>query len=498
MGEDATEGNMARYGRALLEHLPDETTNLLVELCSGALQPKPVSAIDTEFVDSPVSARLLEPPRSKEKLKEKGKEDPKRRGTLDDKPSLSSLSQTTSVVTSVVPTPARAPSPPPPTPPPSPRQFFAHFVAHSKQFVQFLERVAEKRWGQSVNSLGVVTINPPNRSLAELESEVSEQAAVWNTLLELYLTSADEKTKAIGVLRSGGDTITGSHDPKLPFDNMHALILCSTFQFTDGLMLLWEQMGMYEDVLRFWMERALDPSIIPSPSNLDLELESKKSSQRVLIHLAQYGPAHPHLYELVLRFLTSTSELLHRHSADITKILDVIEREKIMPPLGVVQILARNGVASVGLVKAWLMTRINESRTEVESDRKLIESYRTETKAKLQEIAELSDPEHPRVFHVTRCATCGSALDLPTIHFMCKHSYHQKCLPDQDIECPICARHHSVIKEIRRTNERLADAHGVFTSSVAENGFEAVASAFGRGILSRRLDEDNSGISVVV
>ncbi|KAF8748948.1 Zinc-finger [Rhizoctonia solani] len=382
-----------------------------------ALQPKPTSALDTEFVDSPVSARLLEPPRSKEKLsKEKGKEDPKRRGTLDDKPSLSSLSQTASVVTSVAPSPARAPSPPPPIPPPSPRPFFAHFVAHSKQFVQFLERVADKRWGQSI----------------------TEQTAVWNTLLELYLTSTHEKTKAIGVLRSGGDTITGSHDPKLPFDNMHALIMCSTFQFTDGLMLLWEQMGMYEDVLRFWMERALDPSIIPSSVDLDLE------------------------------FLTSTSELLHRHSADVTKILDVIEREKIMPPLGVVQILARNGVASVGLVKAWLMTRINESRSEVESDRKLIESYRTETKAKLQEITELSDPEHP------------------------------ECLPDQDIECPICARQHSVIKEIRRTNERLADAHGVFLSSVAENGFEAVASAFGRGILSRRSDEDNSGISVVV
>ncbi|CAE6394788.1 unnamed protein product [Rhizoctonia solani] len=499
MGEDATEGNMARYGRALLEHLPDETTNLLVELCSGALQPKPVAALDTDFVDSPVSARLLEPPtRSKEKPpKEKGKEEPKRR-TLDDKPSMSSLSQTTSVVTSVVPTPARAPSPPPPPPPPSPRQFFAHFVAHSKQFVQFLERVAEKRWGQSVNSLGVVNINPPNRALAELESELPEQTAVWNTLLELYLTSAKEKTKAIGVLRSGGDTITGSLDAKLPFDTMHALILCSTFQFTDGLMLLWEQMGMYEDVLRFWMERALDPSIIPSSTGLDLESESKKASRRVLVHLDQYGPAHPHLYELVLRFLTSTSELLHRHSGDITKILDVIEREKIMPPLGVMQILARNGVASVGLVKAWLMTRINESRAEVESDRKLVESYRTETKAKLQEIAELSDPEHPRVFHVTRCATCGSSLDLPTIHFMCKHSYHQKCLPDQDIECPICARQHSVIREIRRTNERLADAHGVFMSGVAENGFEAVASAFGRGILSRKPDEDNSGISVVV
>jgi hypothetical protein len=363
---------MARYGRALLDHLPDETTNLLVELCSGGLQSlKPPPKVDTEIVESPVSARMLEPPsRLKEKvIKEKGKAVPERHGTPDDKPSMYSQSQTNSAVTSVAPSPPRAPSPPPPPPPPSPRQFFAHFVAHSKQFVMFLERVAEKRWGQSVNSVGVVTISPPNRSLAKLESELPEQTAVWNTLLELYLTSANEKTKAIGVLRSGGNTILGPNDPKLPFDTMHALILCSTFQFTDGLVLLWEQMEMYEDVLRFWMERALDPSIIHSSAGLNPEVESKKASQRVLVHLEQYGPAHPHLYELVLRFLTSTPELLHRHSGDVTKILDVIEREKIMPPLGVVQVLARNGVASVGLVKQWLMARIQESRAEVESVR---------------------------------------------------------------------------------------------------------------------------------
>ncbi|KAB5591994.1 Vacuolar protein sorting-associated-like protein [Ceratobasidium theobromae] len=503
MGEDATEGNMARYGRALLDHLPDETTNLLVELCSGGLQTKIPPKVDNEVAESPVSARLLEPPaRSKDKgSRERGKEDLKLRTNFDDKPSLNSQSQTNSAVTSVSPSPALLPSPlpppPPPPSPPSPRQFFAHFVAHPKQFVQFLECVAEKRWGQSVDSVGVVTINPPNRSLAKLESEQPEQTAVWNTLLELYLTSADNKAKAIGVLRSGGDTIVGPNDPKLPFDTMHALILCSTFQFTDGLVLLWEQMGMYEDVLRFWMERALDPGIIPSSPNLNPETESKKASQRVLVHLENYGTAYPHLYELVLRFLTSTPELLHRHSEDVTKILDVIEREKIMPPLGVVQVLARNGVASVGLVKQWLVARIQESRVEVESDRRLIESYRSETKAKLQEISELSDPEHPRVFHVTRCATCGNMLDLPTIHFMCKHSYHQKCLPDQDIECPICARQHSVIREVRRTNERLADAHNIFLSGVTENGFEAIAAAFGRGVLRRKSEEDGS-IAVVV
>jgi hypothetical protein len=31
-----------------------------------------------------------------------------------------------------------------------------------------------------------------------------------------------------------------------------------------------------------------------------------------------------------------------------------------------------------------------------------------------------------RVFQVTRCSHCGAPLDLPTVHFMCKHSFHQR------------------------------------------------------------------------
>lgn len=55
-------------------------------------------------------------------------------------------------------------------------------------------------------------------------------------------------------------------------------------------------------------------------------------------------------------------------------VLEHIEREKIMPPLGVVQVLSRNGVASVGLVKQRLMTSIKESREEIHTDQQLINS----------------------------------------------------------------------------------------------------------------------------
>ena len=122
---------------------------------------------------------------------------------------------------------------------------------------------------------------------------------------------------------------------------------------------------------------------------------------------------------------------------------------------------------------------------------------------------DISDPDHPRVFQVSRCSLCGAQLDLPAVHFMCNHSYHQRyvsphlgglnfelifclesCLPDNDTECPNCAREHGVIREIRRNNEQLADQHDVFLEEVREDGFKAVADAFGRGALNWSRPDD--------
>ncbi len=65
-----------------------------------------------------------------------------------------------------------------------------------------------------------------------------------------------------------------------------------------------------------------------------------------------------------------------------------------------------------------------------------------------------------------------------------------RCLGGQETECPTCARQHGVIREIRRNNERLADQHELFLADVEESGFNAVASAFSRGLMGPpRLDE---------
>jgi len=68
---------------------------------------------------------------------------------------------------------------------------------------------------------------------------------------------------------------------------------------------------------------------------------------------------------LVLQFLTSTPESLLGHTADVAEILEHMDKEHIIPPLGIIQVLSKNGVASVGLVKEWLMTTIKQAREEI-------------------------------------------------------------------------------------------------------------------------------------
>ncbi|KAG2041346.1 hypothetical protein BDR03DRAFT_1007183 [Suillus americanus] len=447
LGAAAAESNLARYGRAMLDNLPEETTQLLIDLCtvSGPLTIPEAEDTTPQQSSTPANApsylsylALSRAPAPEDKVEE---------SKADEEEDLTEP-QTTQPG---VPTPSQEKRP-------SPTLYFAHFVDHPSYFVRFLENVAARRWGQSLSSL---PSSLPSASSDENEDEDSEkrsQAAVWNTLLELYLDggSPEQQDKALKVLTSDS----------LPYS------------YTRGLVILWEKLGMYEDVLRFWMDKH---NALPSEPS---------ASTEVVQALVRYGPTHPHLYELVLRFLTSTSELLTRHQADVENILEHIEKERTIPPLGVVQILSRNGVASVGLVKDWLMGRIKEARDEVQTDQQLINSYRLETNAKLKQVAELEDPMHANVFSVTRCSQCSGQLDLPSVHFMCNHSYHQRCLLDHETECPLCVRQHGVIQEIRRNNERMADQHEVFLADVQDNGFEVVASGFGKGVLNMtRLDD---------
>ncbi|TEB39465.1 hypothetical protein FA13DRAFT_1750921 [Coprinellus micaceus] len=476
LGPEAAESNLARYGRAMLQSLPEETMQLLVDLCtsSGPLIQNNSEGHDREASSASKQIQAPAPSYLSYLALNRGAALPTNAASSSTPPP------------SAVPKSAKIPSvevKPPKVKRLSPRLYFSHFADHMEQFVVFLETVAKRRWGQSVDdkSPGEVGLlgSGRRRDDEDLDSLLGEprqvqfdgfeeerealvdkqdQVSVWNTLMELYLTlPLPQSTPTSGVFDQNvmrDKALRVLRNDSLPYDRTHALILCSTHAFTPGLVFIWEKLGMFED--------------------------------KVVEHLMQYGPEHPELYPLVLRFLTSTPELLKKHEEDVKAMVDHVDEEGIIPPLGVIQVLSRNGVASVGLLKEWLVKRITTSRAEIHNDEALTKSYQLETVSRRKLVEELSDSEQPRVFHNTRCAICHAQLDLPTIHFMCNHSYHQRCLQDHETECPTCAQEHS----------RLADQHDVFLAEVKESGFEAITSAYSRGLLNATRPGEGEGAMV--
>ena len=361
----------------MLENLPRETTELLIDICtSNSLLAIDDSSEVVEDPGLPSAGRqqgfgpsylsylaLNRAPATNETattgsgaatVTARGR----REGTVVEDPVESTPPPTASTLPTQSGTAGttQAPKPREPVKRPSPKVYFAHFVDHMEQFVTFLETVASRRWGQSVGDNTNATAGDLDVPVDEA-AERADQISVWNTLLELYLsipTKPEEeksmKAKALRILQSD----------KIPYDVNHALIVCSTCQYTPGLVLLWEKLGMHEDVLRFWMDKERT-----SDSSGDDD-GAKEASKQLVEYLDRYGPKQRHLYPLVLRFLTSSEAQLNRHSEDVERIIDYVDEEKIIPPLAILQLLSRNGITSVGLVKGWLVRKIVEGKESID------------------------------------------------------------------------------------------------------------------------------------
>lgn len=106
----------------------------------------------------------------------------------------------------------------------------------------------------------------------------------------------------------------------------------------------------------------------------------------------------------------------------------------------VVEIMSKHGKVTLGVVRDYLMRWIQAEQEQIDENERLIESYREEfhrIRAQIEEIRE-----KPRVFQASKCAACSHVLELPSVHFMCGHSYHHNCfesyITENDRDCPLC------------------------------------------------------------
>lgn len=340
--------------------------------------------------------------------------------------------------------------PPPKYKVPAPRTAFSSFIDHPDEFITFLEACLE-----------------------EEDLNISDRTDLYTTLFEMYLYKAGEKK---GHHREEWEAkakklIEGEH---VPMESSNVLLLSDLSNFRDGTVLVKEQAGLLFDIFRSYT--------------------SAKDTRGAIKALRKYGPEEPQLYPAALAYLTSDPKVLEEAGPDeLANVLSKIDKDGLMAPLQVVQTLvgqsSTGGVATMGMIKPYLHDTITRERKEIQDNRRQIDTLRGDTEKRRAEIAELGSK--PAVFQATRCSDCGQGLDLPAVHFLCKHSFHQRCLRgggdggEDDVECPQCAGGNELIRKMREEQMKAAGKHELFKIELegSEDRFGTVAKWFGRGVM---------------
>lgn len=437
-----------KYARILLEHCPNEATQLFIDYYTGRYTPKQ-DLTATEVVQPQsntsafqnLSALLPLPYMSRTAIVGPGT--PSEQATTIADTSINADDNPTQPTYTI----------------PRPRTAFSCFIARAAEFITFLEAL-----------------------IAQDNLSAADKADLSTTLFEMYLESANALTgstpekefwqrKAKALIASTGRT-PSTQDASI--DTSNVLLISSLSHFSAGTTLVRERANLYPDIFR--------------------SFTSAKDTSGAISALRKYGPEDPSLYLLALSYFASSSDILSEPGVrdELKNILQKIDQQNLMAPLQVVKVLSQGGAVTMGMVKSYLADNIARERKEIQNNRKLIDSYRSETASKKSELDDLSSK--PTTFQGRRCSSCGGNLDLPTVHFMCKHSFHQRCLNntgtfdtgDNTSECPICKPSNDTIKAIRQAQIEHTGQHELFRGALerSTDRFGTVSEFYGRGVMS--------------
>jgi hypothetical protein len=140
----------------------------------------------------------------------------------------------------------------------------------------------------------------------------------------------------------------------------------------------------------------------------------------------------------------------------------------------------------------------------IESDREELCRHEADLEAMRSELRDLSTKA--TIFKDVDCHRCRAPLSLPSLHFLCMHSFHAHCAAEAEAgsvsepfptlstmpagdaapgerECPLCANEFRKVQQIKASLRDSLARHDQFIHKLDEaaNGFGVVADYLGRG-----------------
>ncbi|KAJ8686405.1 hypothetical protein QAD02_022199 [Eretmocerus hayati] len=321
----------------------------------------------------------------------------------------------------------------------NPEDFIHLFLNNSERLVEFLEY------------------------LVKTDSKWS--TPVYNTLVEHYLHVWSSLTDEITKLQYEQKVVRLLQNSNASYDKDQILILCHQHNFRRGLLYLYEERKLYQEILQYHLREG--------------------DTEQVLATCNKFGRQDPNLW---IQALWSAAWNKNTPPKLLSDILDHIAKERLSSPLMVIDALSTSLTCTLGDVRNYLTSVLHQEHEQMQADIELTEKYRADTEKLREQIQMIQNSTI--IFQGSRCSACHHQLELPSVHFMCQHSYHQHCFQsfsESENECPACMPNNKKWLDIIKNQEQSRDLHETFHSLLdrAEDPFPLVADYFGRGVFKK-------------
>ncbi|XP_063243527.1 vacuolar protein sorting-associated protein 11 homolog isoform X2 [Bacillus rossius redtenbacheri] len=212
----------------------------------------------------------------------------------------------------------------------SPEDFIHLFLNNSECLVEFLEHLVkvQPRWS----------------------------TLVYNSLVEHYLHVWASLGDPAGRAQCELKVMRLLQDPDANYDKDQTLVVCQTHAFRSGVLYLYEENKLYQQIVQYHARQ--------------------RDFRAVVAACRRFGHQDPNLWVQALWSVAKEPDPPGDHLAEI---LDVIEKQRLLSPLLVVDALCSAGTASVGQVRRYLASVLASESRLAEQEAALSAKYRHET-----------------------------------------------------------------------------------------------------------------------
>jgi tetratricopeptide (TPR) repeat protein len=372
-----------------------------------------------------------------------------------------------------------------------PEPFMPAFVDTPRALLQFLEAIVLNTFRRSTSA----PLQP-----GAFDGSTAE---VLGTLLELYLTpflpervrhrtdtaAADRQAsperpepmpttapqdrldKAFELLQA----YPGQYDP------YHALMLVQQHNFEKGVIFMLRSLNLHSEIFTYYAKQfESETNTVPQRAHAKAEL------LRTCEEGEKTNPGHDTTRDMWVSYLSLLVRSRDEVEEDITAVLERIERQDLLPPVAVIEILSASESLQLRAVRSYIINMINRDQEVIETCQREIDEMTEAARTLQDEVQTLQTTA--KVFQTAKCNQCDLPLDTASavVYFLCGHSYHESCVSERD--CNTCGPQQRQHLQAQRDYDAAAARHEAFFDQLrdAPDGFSVIADHFGRGIFSSR------------